>query len=90
MDPRSRTAWRRQSAPAPLGADDAPVVGLVGDDEPQPAVIAAPTAAIRPSIARRLNRFECGMSGPLCKASACGIEQIVHNLRRARTVALRV
>ena len=30
------------------------------------------------------------MSGPLCKASACRTEQIVHNLRRARTVALRV
>ena len=66
------------------------MVGLVGDDEPQPAVIAAPTAAILPSTARRLNRFECGMSGPLCKASACRIEQIVHDLRRARTVALSV
>ena len=70
--------------------DDASVVGLVGDDEPQPAVIAAPTAAILPSTARRLNRLECGMGGPLCKASACRIEQIVHNLRRARTVALSV
>ena len=63
-----------EPAPPPLvDPEDASVVGLVGDDEPQPAVIAAPTAAILPSTARRLKALECGMRGPMCKAGTCRI-----------------
>jgi hypothetical protein len=33
------------------------VVGLVGDEDPQPAVVAAQTAAIVPSASRRFRYF---------------------------------